>query len=233
MTTKPTLKIDWATHDAAKYACDNWHYSKCIPKGSLVKVGVWEDQRFIGAVIFGRGATNELGSPYGLKNTEVCELVRVALTRHLTAVSRIMSIAIKFLVKSNPGLRLIVSFADRNEGHHGGIYQATNWVYSGVTADCDFPVVNGKVVHPRVLSHMIARGQVKDRLSVPKVTKIGKHRYLMPLDETMKIQIRPLSKPYPKRAESKVAVAPVVQTGEGGAEPTSALQLRQAGTNDG
>ena len=45
---QPELKIDWATHKAAKYACENWHYSKCLPSGKTVKLGVWEDNNFIG-----------------------------------------------------------------------------------------------------------------------------------------------------------------------------------------
>ena len=48
MSQKPTLKIDWASHEAAKFACVNWHYSKCLPIGKLVKVGVWEDSKYIG-----------------------------------------------------------------------------------------------------------------------------------------------------------------------------------------
>jgi hypothetical protein len=224
-SSKPVLKIDWATHEAAKYACENWHYSKCVPQGALIKIGAWENGKFIGVIIFGRGATNELGSPYGLKNTQVCELVRISLTKHQTTVSRIMTIAIKMLKKKDPGLRLIVSFADSNEGHHGGIYQATNWIYSGRSPDCKFPVINGKTVHPRVLSHMISDGRIKNRKQVPTVMKRGKHRYLMPLDDEMRKKVQCLAKPYPKRASSKEIVAPCDQQGESGVNPTDALQI--------
>jgi len=31
------------------------------------------------------------------------------------------------------GVRLVVSYADPAHGHHGGIYQAGNWVYLGRT----------------------------------------------------------------------------------------------------
>jgi hypothetical protein len=50
--------MDWATHAAAVYACRHWHYSGCMPAGKTVKVGAWELGRFIGCVIFGRGANN-------------------------------------------------------------------------------------------------------------------------------------------------------------------------------
>lgn len=128
---KADLRIDWATHEAAKYACINWHYSKCIPVGKLVKVGAWENGKFVGVVLFARGATPNLGSPYGLGQDECVELVRIALTKHEIPVSRIASLAMKFLHRSNTKLRLVVSFADQSQGHHGGIYQAGNWIYTG------------------------------------------------------------------------------------------------------
>jgi hypothetical protein len=124
-TTKPRIRIDWATHEAAKYACVNWHYSKCLPVGKLVKVGAWENDKFIGVVVFGRGANKSLGEPYGCSQLECCELVRIAMTDHITPVSKIMMIAIKFLKSAHKELKLIVSFADIEKGHHGGIYQAT------------------------------------------------------------------------------------------------------------
>jgi len=201
--SKPELKIDWASHEAAKYACENWHYSKCLPVGKLVKVGAWENGKFIGVVLFGRGATPNLGKPYNLGQDECVELVRIALNKHKNPVSRIASLAIKFLRKSNPKLRLIVSFADQSQGHHGGIYQAGNWVYNGQGEPAKFYIIYGKLTHPRSIG---AKGLVQNihgaRKIDPKATVVdvlGKHRYLMPLDNEMRVKIMPLSKPYPKR----------------------------------
>lgn len=148
---KADLRIDWATHAAAKFACENWHYSGCLPAGKLVKVGAWEGGKFIGVVLFGRGATPNLGKPYDLGQDECVELVRIALTRHENAVSRIASLAMKFLQKANPKLRLIVSFADSSQGHHGGIYQAGNWVYNGQGTAAKFYMIR-KNLHIRVQS---------------------------------------------------------------------------------
>ena len=55
--SSPRLKLDWATHEAATYAVEHWHYSHTMPKSKLVKIGVWEDGKFIGVVLFGVGAT--------------------------------------------------------------------------------------------------------------------------------------------------------------------------------
>lgn len=226
-----SLRLDWATHKAAKLACENWHYSRSVPVPPLVKIGVWEDNKFIGVVIFSRGASSNLLKPYGLKQTEGCELTRVALTKHKTPVSRIIAIAIKFLKKSNPLLKLIVSFADPEEGHHGGIYQGGGWVYSGKSA-ASFKYVDssGREWHSRQVSekgYNVQQGSLRKTAKPSECKKIlceGKHRYLMPLTEEMQKKIKLLSKPYPKRAVSKDDVASVYQTEEGGSIPTTALQ---------
>lgn len=203
---KVELKIDWATHEAAVFACMHWHYSKSVPVGKLVKVGVWEDGVFIGVVLFGRGANNHLLSPYGLGQDEGCELVRIALNKHQTSVSRILAISLKFLKAKCPGLRLVVSYADADENHHGGIYQATNWIYDGLqnAGSMGAFIVKGKKMHPKSVHSKGIKQTLSevqkylDPSATVHYTK-GKHRYLMPLDEDMKKQILPLHKPYPKR----------------------------------
>ena len=207
-SNKSKLKIDWASHEAAKYACEHWHYSQCLPAGKVVKVGAWEDGKFIGVVLFSRGATPHIASPYGLTQFDVCELTRVALCSHKAPVSRVLSIAIRFLKQCPPGLRLIVSYADKDQGHHGGIYQATNWVYTGLqNADSRGAfIVKGKKVHPRSIG---AKGGVQslnwirqnlDPHATEYITK-GKHKYVMPLDDEMRAKIAPLAQPYPTRAK--------------------------------
>jgi len=49
----------------------------------------------------------------------------------------------------------------------------------------------------------------------------SKYRYLMPLDNDMRKQIEPLSKPYPKRAKKQESENP---SDLGGAVPTDTLQ---------
>lgn len=193
------LKVDWATHEAAKYACENWHYSGCIPKSKLAKFGVWENEKFIGVVIYGVGATADLVKKYGLKAEEGCELVRIALRDHESPVSQIMAKTFKILKATFPGLRLIVSFADPEQGHHGGIYQATNWIFSGNSQASDEYIYKGKRWQGRSF-----RNQYKGMERHPDVQVVkgsSKHRYLMPLDKKMRKQILPLSQPYPKREQ--------------------------------
>lgn len=228
MSDNVDLKLDWASYDAAKYACENWHYSKVIPVGKLVKVGVWENGAYIGVVIFGRGANNNMLKPFGLNADEGCELVRIALTQHHTPVSKIMALAIKFLAKSNQGLKLIVSYADADQNHHGGIYQATNWIYSGLmnAGTMGAFIIKGKKTHPKSVHSKGVKqsiAEVRKHLD-PKATVFytkGKHRYLMPLNKKTKESIISLSKPYPKRAKKQELESP---SNLGGAIPTCTLQ---------
>lgn len=199
------LKIDFATHKAAKFACENWHYSKCVPVGKLVKIGVWEYEKFVGVVLFGRGATPNLGKPYGMDQTECVELVRIAMREHDTPVSKVVSVSLKFLKKTNQKIRLVVSFADQSQGHHGGIYQAGNWIYAGQGSPAKFYMINEKLTHPRSIG---AKGLTQNIDGARKLDKSayvvdvpGKHRYLMPLDKKTRRKISILSNPYPKRAK--------------------------------
>ncbi len=79
--------------------------------------------------------------------TECVELCRVALTKHQTPVSRIVSIAVKMLKRAMPGIRLVVSYADANYGHIGSIYQAAGWMYVGQTSEERGIILGGKT-HP-------------------------------------------------------------------------------------
>ena len=216
--SKADLKVDWATHAAAKYACENWHYSNSVPVPPLVKIGVWERGKFIGVVIFSRGATPSLLKPFGLTQTEGCELTRIALTSHKAPVSRVVRLAVQFLKRNSPELRLVVSFADPSEGHHGGVYQAGNWIYSGQSSpSTEYIGPDGKRWHARMVKKKgwtTCQGVRRKTLTPDQCTTIkkpGKHRYLMPLDAEMRERVLPLSKPYPKRDKQAMAENPSAQ----------------------
>ena len=207
-SSRADLHIDWCSYEAARFAVERWHYSRSMPPPPHNLLGVLENSRFVGVIIFSRAANRHLGAPYGLSATEVCELTRVALGSHETPVSRLLAIGMRFLTKRNPGLRLVVSFADPVQNHHGGIYQAGNWVYVGMSASSkSYRTIDGRKLHPRQVSPSGIKKQFGRYRRVPSpdqcevVDQPGKHRYLMALDRAMHDRIEPLSKPYPKRAK--------------------------------
>jgi hypothetical protein len=203
--TLPTIEIANCSHEAAKYAVLNWHYSKAMPAGKLIKFGVWEDGKFIGAVIYGRGATPNLGKPYGLQQTEICELVRIALDEHKTPVTKIVAETLRRVRLSNPGLRLVVSFADPNQGHTGQIYKAGNWIFTGKSEASKFYKVNGKIMHPRT-AYSLGKNSLEwliknvDSKAEP-VYKLGKLRFLFPLDKAMARKLNKIAIEYPNAVE--------------------------------
>lgn len=219
MSSRPSLRLDWCSHEAAKYAVEHWHYSGVLSSAKNVYIGVWESGRFIGAIVFGIGSGNATnGVRYGLRRVgEMAELTRVALDRHVTPVSRILAVAVRMLRQQSPGLRLLISMADQREGHHGGIYQAAGWTYTGETKPDVEYFYKGKWRHHRTVTSATSAAGLKSRPLPPK------HRYLMPLDNKMRERVAPLALPYPKRAPVASSDAPTVQVGEGGAAPTPAL----------
>ena len=231
--SKVDLRVDWCSHEAAKFAVEHWHYSKRMPKSKILHIGAWERDKFIGCVLYGYGATPEIGKPYGLKQIQICELVRVALRPHDNYTSRIVALSLKLLKKQSPGVRCVVSFADTTQGHHGGIYQATNWIYTG-SEEYHAYRVNGEVVHPRVLHLRFGVGgqsipwlRANVDANAERISNGIKHKYVMPLDDAMRKQIEPLRKPYPKREHAAEAIQDATgdHPAEGGASPTLPLHI--------
>lgn len=219
------LRLDWATYKSAEYACTHWHYSKTIPRTRLNKIGVWENKKFTGVIIYSMGACNNLVKPYGLGKNEGCELTRIALRGHQNSVSKMISISLKMLKSHNLNLRLVVSFADPYQGHNGTVYQAGNWIYTGETAPTVvYKDMEGKLWHPRNVGKDLNKVAIQRKRSQCKKTKRpGKYRYLYPLDKAMRKQIEPLAQPYPKRPVSIDSDAESDQDSEGGASPTAGL----------
>lgn len=180
-----------------------------MPVGKLIKIGVWECGEFIGVVIFGRGANRYIAQPFGLKQTEVCELVRVALTKHRSTVSKIIAISLRILKRKCPGISLVISYADeQGQGHHGGIYQAGNWMYKGLSLPAIKLFYKGRWAHKKTVDD---RGINQTHLKRKRVS--GKHTYLMPLSKKLVAVIEPMRQPYPKACEAFADDAPGTPVG--------------------
>lgn len=196
------FKLAFTTHEAAKYACKRWHYSKSLPVGKTIKIGVWENDKFIGCILFAYGACCNIGRPFGLQMNEVCELTRIALTKHINPVSKFLAISLKMIKRFQPKMKMVVSYADPFQNHHGGIYQATNWIYLGKTkGSTHYKNKFGKHVHSRMVNDY-------DKEKFNKLIETGylkrytayKHKYIYPLEKDLWIEFKKQSKPYPKRS---------------------------------
>lgn len=206
--TRAVLNVAPVSSTAARYAVEHWHYSRRLPVSPGQRYGVWEDGTYIGCILFCRGAAPKLGAAYGLGPFEVCELGRIALTAHVAPVSQIVPLAVAAVHRTSPGTRAVFSFADPYHGHHGGIYQAMNWTYLGVTDETPrWRTATGELLHNRVVAES---GIVRQFSKMTRATKAsdcekiivpGKHRYALGLDRGARRTLARYSQPYPTRGE--------------------------------
>lgn len=209
------MKLELASYKAVKYACLTFHYAKAVPL-SLCAFSVFNDKNeWCGCIVYSTGSNRHLGTKFGLRQGEVCELVRVALNGQQESTSKALSISLKLLKKYNPLLKLVVSYADCDQEHTGIIYQATNWIFEDkVQLNGGTPKwkVFGKVTHARTIGN---RGwkcnlnwlQTYVDAKAEAVYTTGKLKYLFPLTDVVKKKCLLVSKPYPKKELLHAAIA--------------------------
>ena len=78
------------------------------------------------------------------------------------------------------GKPIVVSFADTSQGHVGVVYQATNWIYTGLSSKHSQWVVNGETPHGKSLAN---KTKIRDLKAVygekcHTVQRPRKHRYV-------------------------------------------------------
>lgn len=206
------MRLTRATPQAIKYACLHYHYSQCVP-ANPIGYNVYNDNgEWCGVVLYAVGATPNIGNPYNIPTGGVLELVRVALNGKQEQTSKAVSMSLKQLKKDVPQCRLVVSYADCDQQHLGTIYQATNWIYEGLSKGDTYFIIHGRKTHRKSIAskkviingkkvHCPSSLEAVQRFFDPEATvfrSAGKRKYLMPLDKAMRKQILPLSKPYPK-----------------------------------
>ncbi len=226
------LRLDYCNTKAARHAVMRWHYSRAMPAFKLVRIGVWESGRFIGVILYGVGANRHIARPFKLKDTQVCELVRVALApasvrKHPT--SKCVAISLRMLKRQSPGLKLVVSYADAGQGHVGTIYQATNWIFLGAATQ-PYLKVKGKVTHPRTLYDRYGRGgqslpwlRKNVDPNAQRVSMPAKLKYVYAYDRGIREQLEQISQPYVKSVGSIDSDAPTPPGGRGRCNTTPTL----------
>lgn len=199
--------------EAARFAATRWHYAGTLPLGRNIKYGAWWDGQFRGAVVYARGNATHLGARFGLGADQrlVAELCRVAFREHPEfTISTVVAQTLRHLHRTNPGLRMVVSFADPEHDHHGGIYQAGNWIYTGRTGQQKQFFYRGRWVHDRDFNaapgfygsstsswHKVDPSKLPFRLTTPKL------RYVYPFDRAMRRRLAPFSVPYESAEQAR------------------------------
>jgi len=200
------------------------HYAKRIPQ-IMFAFGLYEDEsdgdvgNLIGVVTYGIPASPALcmgicGKEY---SANVLELNRLCLQNNdKNQSSFLVSNSIKLLPKPS----IVVSYADTAQGHVGYVYQATNFLYTGLSANrVDWTVKGLEHKHSKTLSDGMTLESIKEKYGDDfyYAERSRKHRYIyFHGNKTQKKQMNGLLKykteQYPKGDSKKYDSGKAVET---------------------
>lgn len=187
----------------------NRHYAKRIPSITYA-YGLFDGTEMVGVVCYGTPASSTLcrgicGDDW---QASVLELNRLVLVyNRKNEASRLVGGSMRLLPKP----RIIVSFADTSQHHLGVVYQATNFLYTGLSAMFLDPKVKGmEHLHHATYAHGMTNAEVIEKYGEDNVyfqERARKHRYIRfvgdkPQVAAMRSALKYEIKPYPKKEES-------------------------------
>ena len=197
------------------------HYAKRIPSISYA-FGLYEDQELVGVVTYGTPSSSPLRDGIaGSENAEyVLELNRLCIdSTNKNAASMLVGRSLQMLPKPS----IIVSYADTAQEHVGYVYQACNFIYTGLSAKrTDWKIKGMEQLHGQTIADM-SRGCEGSRADFMR-EKFGedfyledrarKHRYIYVTgkNKAIKAAIRYKQEPYPKGQSKRYDAGGLVQT---------------------
>jgi len=118
----------------------NRHYAKRMCPISYA-FGIYEEENMIGVVTYGTPLSSTLRDGVCGKewSSNVLELNRLCCDNKKNVASMLVGRSLNMLPKPS----IIVSYADQGQGHVGYVYQATNFIYTGLSAKFKDPMVKG------------------------------------------------------------------------------------------
>ena len=153
------------------------HYAKRIPQ-IMFAFGLYEDGQIVGVVTYGMPASPSLcmgicGKEYSDK---VLELNRLCLMDNYKNQS---SFLIANSMKLLPKPSIVVSYADTEHGHVGYVYQATNFLYTGLSAiRVDWQIKGMEDKHARHMGKTLEQIKLDHGDNFYYKERSRKHRYI-------------------------------------------------------
>ena len=110
------------------------HYLHFLPGGTCLAFGVFNLGRLVGALTLGVGPFNAYSLVGAAKPDDCLALTRLGLSDALppNSESRVLGIVLRTL-RRQTSLKFLLTYADPAHGHSGTIYQASNWLYTGLS----------------------------------------------------------------------------------------------------
>tara|TARA_Y100000310_G_C20392519_1_gene673499 strand:+ start:72 stop:740 length:669 start_codon:yes stop_codon:yes gene_type:complete len=177
---KDKISMQKIPNRLAKEVIVKHHYSHAFPSAEL-SLGFYVDGKLNAVVVYGQSASSTMKESLPAKYWELVRLFSFDWAGK-NMESYCIGQSIKYIKQNYKDIKILVSFADPEQGHLGKIYQATNWLYCGRSVEDTWYIIDGKKVHPRSMN---ARYGTRDKKKLEKlgiVYKIeklhGKHRYI-------------------------------------------------------
>jgi len=175
------------------------HYAKRMPP-IMYSFGLYNENILEGVCTFGDcGGNPKLLELY--KN--ILELNRLVINKNQQ--KNILSFFVSQCFRYLPKPVALISYADSNQNHIGYIYQATNWIYTGLSNNTIVWEKNGITYHNKTMYDKFGTNSRKKALNTgyKLIKKQGKHRYFQFLGtkKEKKEMLKNLKyeiKPYPK-----------------------------------
>ena len=185
------LVVDYVNYATAKQPCMEWHYAKKCPNSLTYSFGVWEYGLFRGVLAYGSIASDSAHVMFGIDNKELLELKRIALRGHDVPLTQIISATVAKIRMNHQCIQLILSYADPNAGHHGGIYQAASWTYLGTSVPDKVFHIGGKHLHSRTITDVYPTSSlewIRENVDSNAFTEPlpPKHKYAFGLNRRMR-----------------------------------------------
>jgi len=181
------------------------HYLHSLPGGTKLSLGIFLNARLLGALTFGVGPYLGYKIVNGACPDDMVTLTRLWLSDKLpsNSESKVLGIALRSL-KRDTSLKFILAYSDPSAGHLGTIYQASNWLYIGLSSATPlYEIGDGILHHSRSLAHRLGTHSIRylssQGIDVKTVPQSPKHRYVYFLDETWRDQLMVPVLPYPKK----------------------------------
>ena len=145
---KPFETYDWLK---------NKHYAKRVPSISYA-FGLFKNDCLVGVCTYGRPIAHALIKNAFNGHYQNCFLELNRLCVNDSLEKNALSYFVSKTINMMPKPKVLVSYADTSQNHHGYIYQATNWIYTGLSAKFkDYMVKGYEHMHGASVLDMVGR----------------------------------------------------------------------------
>jgi len=156
------MKDKYSIKPVLSSECYEWflkkHYAKRIPVINFA-FGLYDNSNLLqGVCSFGRPLSHTLvqNSINGLHQDNFLELNRLVVNEGLE--KNVLSFFVSSCLNRLPKPSVVVSYADTSQGHHGFIYQATNWIYTGLSKKAkDYKIKGLEHLHTMTITDKLGR----------------------------------------------------------------------------